>query len=393
MPIVKLTQDFIANQLACPPGKQHIEYCDQDHPGLYIEVRATRPGQGTYYFRYRNKENKTAHQKIGRTTELDLAEARKKAKTLKAEISLGADPRGEEKARLAVLTFDAFFYDHYLPYVTPRKRSWKRDEELYRLRVADVFGTKRLNQVTRQQIQSFHTNLKTEGLAAATANHHIKLLRHALNLAVEWEMLDKNPAMRIPLFTEDNKVEHYLEQDELERLLTVLRTDENKAVCSIAMFLLSTGARLNEALQARWDQVDRQTRVWRIPASNSKSKRVRSVPLNDSAIDVLNQLTTEGKFDHLFVNLETEKPYTTIAKVWTRLRKKARLPHLRCHDLRHQFASFLVNGGRTLYEVQQILGHSDPSVTQRYSHLSSKSLQEAANSASVMIKGATQASA
>ncbi|HSV71292.1 MAG TPA: tyrosine-type recombinase/integrase, partial [Methylibium sp.] len=72
-----------------------------------------------------------------------------------------------------------------------------------------------------------------------------------------------------------------------------------------------------------------------------------------------------------------------------RLRAKAGLPHLRIHDLRHQYASFLVNSGRSLYEVQQILGHSDPSVTQRYAHLSSRSLQEAANSASVVIKGAT----
>jgi hypothetical protein len=87
-------------------------------------------------------------------------------------------------------------------------------------------------------------------------------------------------------------------------------------------------------------------------------------------------------------NRRTGTPYGTIMKVWSRLRDRAGLPHLRIHDLRHQFASFLVNSGRSLYEVQQILGHSDPSVTQRYAHLSSRSLQEAANSASVAIRGA-----
>jgi len=56
-------------------------------------------------------------------------------------------------------------------------------------------------------------------------------------------------------------------------------------------------------------------------------------------------------------------------KVWSRLRKAAGVPFLRIHDLRHQYASFLVNSGRTLYEVQQILGHADSSVTQRYAHL------------------------
>lgn len=120
---------------------------------------------------------------------------------------------------------------------------------------------------------------------------------------------------------------------------------------------------------------------------------MRSVPLNDSALEVLDAVDTEGTFDHVFINHRWKnedgsmgRPYTTIHKVWEKLRKQAGLPHLRAHDLRHQYASLLVNAGRSLYEVQQVLGHSDPSVTTRYAHLSSKSLQDAANSASVIIK-------
>lgn len=75
-------------------------------------------------------------------------------------------------------------------------------------------------------------------------------------------------------------------------------------------------------------------------------------------------------------------------KVWGRLRVKAGLPHLRLHDLRHQFASFLVNAGHTIYEVQKILGHSDTKVTERYAHLSLGTLQAASNSASIAMKGA-----
>ena len=391
MPVLTLTQSFIDNELCCPEGKTRIEYCDDAVPGLYI--LASNTGKTTtYYLRYKDRNAKTCHQKIARTTDMTLVDARKQAKTLKAEISLGADPRGQEKARQAVVTYSEFFEKHYLPYVKPRKRSWKRDDELYTLRIKEVFGNKRLNQISRQQIQLFHTGLLEKGLAPATADHHVKLLKHSLNLAIDWGMLtEKNPAARIPLFNRDNKVEHYLDDEQLETLVSVLRTDENRPICLIAMFLLSTGARLNEVLQAKWSQIDKVTRVWRIPASNSKSKHIRSVPLNDSALDVLDQLDTGGKFEHLFVNLQTGESYTTIHKVWGRLRRKAGLPHLRIHDLRHQYASFLVNSGRTLYEVQQILGHSDPKVTQRYSHLSSKALQDAANSASVIIRGASKA--
>ncbi len=389
MPVVKLTQNFINAGLICPDGKTRIELVDQDMPGLYIEVRTASSGRGTFWYRHK-VQGKLEYANLGSTSVVTLAEARKKAMAIKVDLAAGGSPFTADKARKAVLTFAEFFEGHYLPYVKPRKRSWKRDDELYRLRIKQIFGNTKLNLIARQQIQQFHTDLAAEGLAPATADHHIKLIKHALNLAIDWNLLhDKNPAVRVPLFNADNKVEHYLDEDQLGRLLKVLRTDENRPVCLIALLLISTGCRLNEILSAKWSQIDRMNRVFRVDAINSKSKRVRSVPLNDSALDVLAQLDTEGTFEHLFINKQTGLPYTTIMKVWTRLRAKAELPHLRIHDLRHMFASFLVNSGRSLYEVQQLLGHSDAKVTARYAHLSSKTLQEAANSASVAIRGAT----
>ena len=392
MPIVNLTQNFISNELTCPLDKTRIEYCDggssSSVPGLYVLVSAA--GKiASFFLRYKDASGKTCHQKIGRTTDITLVEARIKAKALKAEITLGADPRGAEKAKKEVLTLDDFVTQKLFPHTKVHKRSWKRDDVIYRLRVKKEFGHLRLNQITRQHMQKFHVGLVAEGLAEASADHHVKFCRRALNVAVEWGLLEVNPLSRIALFNPDNRVEHYLDDAQLEKLLTVLRTDKNRTVCLIAMFLLSTGARMGEAMQATWEQIDRQNRVWRIPASNSKSKRIRSVPLNDSAIDVLNQLETEGTNESLFISPRTGKRFTNIHKMWERIREAAGLPHLRLHDLRHQYASFLVNSGRTLYEVQQILGHSDPKVTMRYTHLSSKSLQDAANSASVLIKAAS----
>ena len=391
MPVIKLTPEFLENSLNCPTGQRRIEYCDGHSrdavPGLYIEVRNTSPGHGTYYLRYKDQAGKTCHSKIGRTTDIDLDTAREKAKTQRAQIALGANPSAEKKAANAVLTFADFFTEHYVPFAKQRKRTWKRDQELFNLRLKKIFGHRKLNQITRAQIQAFHTGMKAEGLAGATCDHPVKLLRRCLNLAVEWGMIEKNPAAGFKLFNEDNKVENYLDAEQLQRMLKVLRTDSNRSVCNVALWLLSTGARLNEALQARWDHIDKANRVWRIPAATSKSKKLRSVPLNDAAIEVLGALDTEDDFDHLFVNPKTKKPYTTIHKVWERIRIQAGLPQLRVHDLRHSYASFLINSGRTLYEVQQILGHSQPQVTQRYSHLSTKTLQEAANAASAVITG------
>jgi hypothetical protein len=110
--------------LAESPERSRIELCDKDLPGLYVEVRVSNQGQGTYYLRYKDSTGKTSHQKIGRTTDMDLADARKKARHLKAEIALGANPSAEAKAQKEVPTLDAFFQQSYLPFITPRKRSW-----------------------------------------------------------------------------------------------------------------------------------------------------------------------------------------------------------------------------------------------------------------------------
>lgn len=343
----------------------------------------------TYYLRFKDDTGKTCHQRIGRTAEVTLAEARRQAKTLKAEIALGRNPKEEGKPKQSELTYERFFEDYYVPHKSPHKRSISGDIRIFRLKIHPTLGHKLLHQVTRFEVQALLTSFR-EKLAPATCNHILKVIRHSLNLAVEWEFLESNPAVRIPLFHEDNKVEHYLSDDELERLLTVLRTDENRTASRVFILLLSTGCRLNEMLSAKWADVDLEKKILKIRAINSKSKRLRSVPLNESAIEVLNELDTRGKFEYLFINRKTQKPYTTITKVWQRLRSKAGLNCLTIHMLRHQYASFLVNSGRTLYEVQQILGHSDPKVTMRYAHLSTKTLQEASNCASAKIKKAMQ---
>jgi len=388
MATLLITEAFIRTGLRCPPGKSKIEFCDVEIPGFRVEVSAHGPGKGTYFFAHKS-EGRRKHCKLGTTSDMVLKDARSTALTLRAQTQSGQLPSAVETKAISAITFDDYFYKHYLPHVKPRKRSWSRDEELYRLRISPALGRKRLGDITRQEIQALQAAVLAEGLAPATADHHVKLIRQALNLAVDWDMLGKNPATGVKLFRVDNRLENYLDEAQLGQLLHVLRTDENRAVCNIALFLLSTGCRLNEALQATWSQIDRGTRVWRIPAKNSKSRRIRSVPLNDSALEVIAGLGTEGLFEHLFVNRRTGQPYANIAKAWYRLRTAAGLPKLRLHDLRHQFASMLVNAGRSLYEVQAVLGHADSATTQRYAHLSSKSLQDAANSASIAIRGAS----
>jgi integrase len=391
MATVKLTPSFVKNRLQCPVDKKRVEFCDTELSGFYIEVRATSQGEGTYYLRYKNDRGKTSHLKIAKSTELTLSQARKKAKAQKAGILLeGSDPRAEVKRKKQIPTFETFIQDRYIPYVKVRKRSWETDVSLLKNRILPAFGKYSLDQITREQITVFHSLLvEKEELAYGTADRHLTLIKYIFNLSVEWEVIARSPAARVKLFKIDNKKERYLTEHELKKLVAVLQSDSNRTVCLVALFLLSTGARRNEALKAKWSEIDIEHRVWRIPSENSKSKRTRSVPLNSTALSVLAELKKPEVQERLFISPHTGEPLGHITNVWFRLRKKANLPDLRLHDLRHQYASMLVNSGRSLYEVQQVLGHQDPNVTMRYAHLSTKSLQNAANTASDYIGNLT----
>ena len=120
---------------------------------------------------------------------------------------------------------------------------------------------------------------------------------------------------------------------------------------------------------------------------------MRSIPLNTGAVDILRkQALITQDLGYCFINFQTGKKYSTVSKVFERLKKISGV-NLRLHDMRHNFASMLINDGRTLYEVQQILGHSNPKVTQRYAHLTAKTLEAAANCASDRIDDVMKGSA
>ena len=381
MPAKILGDNFIKSGLICPPGKNQIEYTDADRTGLYLEVRATSPGQGTYWWRFKDASGKTARVKIGRTTDISIKDAKANVRTLRAQLQLGSDPAAERREMKQVITWNTFFEQHYLRHVKQHKRSWRNDEEMHRLRITKRFGDLQLDQIRKKEVQQFHAELKEEGLAPATCDHYLKLIRQALNLAVEWELIKVNPVAKVRLFHAENREERLMSEEEVQRLLDALDRHTGTAP-NVIKFLLFTGARVNEALHARWADIDRTQRNWVIQATNSKSKRRRAIPLNDAALEVLDSLWTKGRSEWLFTSSRGGGRMTTINKVWQRIRVQAGIPHVRLHDLRHQFASFLVNSGRTLYEVQAILGHSDATVTQRYAHLSTKTLQEAAETAS-----------
>jgi len=382
--IVELTKSFIDTQLVVPAGEKKIEFCDTNVRGLLIQANASGKMLPTYFLRFK-RDGTTAYERLGTVKELSLSQARKLANERKVEHAKVARLPPPEKPVLCEMIMDTFMADHYFPHAKLHKRSWVRDDQLFRIRIKPKFGDSRLCDITRYQVQQFQNELSKSGLSPASQDHHIKLIRHALNLAVEWEFIERNVLKGVKLLNVENQLHDVATDEQLQRLVEILRTDHNRPVCHILMFLLSTGARLSEALTATWNQVDLEKGLWTIPASTAKSKKSRTVPLNDSALWVLAEAEKMEKFDAIFANPATGKPFTTITRVWYRLRKAAGIGQMRIHSYRHQFADLVISSGRSLYDVQVLLGHSDPRVSQRYARLSMHTLKEAANTASLIV--------
>ena len=109
--------------------------------------------------------------------------------------------------------------------------------------------------------------------------------------------------------------------------------------------------------------------------------------MSDGVVKILGTIPRQLDCEWVFPNPDTGKPFASIFYAWDRARRLAGLADVRLHDLRHSHASFLVNSGRTLYEVQHILGHTQVKTTQRYAHLSHETLLAATNSVNTALGG------
>jgi integrase len=379
--------------LVCPPGKAKENIWDALCKGLMLEVRQS--GGRTWYVRYVDGRGKPRQLRIGGADVISLEKARKRTDELRSQVALGRDPAQEKAALRQVSTLAEFVHERYLPYVKGYKRSWHIDESLLRNHVLPKLGHRYLDQIHKDDIIALHHGHRAKGRAPASANRLLILLRYIYNLALRWETpgVLKNPTQNVPLLEENNKRERYLTQDEAQRLYRAVQRSESRMLRFIVPMLILTGARKREVLDARWSEFDRAQRVWRITLS--KSGKARFVPLSDAVLTLLVQLQAEHDSwpdaergsEWAFVNPVTSKPYSSIYYTWDHARKLAGLPEVRVHDLRHSFASFLINAGRSIYEVQKILGHTQLKTTQRYSHLSQDTLLAAMNTAVVSLPG------
>jgi integrase len=217
----------------------------------------------------------------------------------------------------------------------------------------------RAKDISRKDVAEY-ISTRAESVAPGTVQKEATVLKHALKLAVEWELLNTNVAQGAKLPKTPQGRTSYLSPIELKAALQAA-SDWMRAPLALAAF---TGMRRGELLGLRWTDVDLPNR--RVYLRETKNGSLRILALNDLAVRVLDSLPQDGPGDAVFAGVDAAK-----LSVYTRrLFQSLKIEDASFHSLRHTAASWLVMEGCDLYAVGQLLGHRTPRMTQRYAHLS-----------------------
>lgn len=241
------------------------------------------------------------------------------------------------------------------------------------------WGEVPLIDITRHDVKAWAADLQASGLAPATAKKHCALLSVSLNAAIDAGILTVNPAARLKLGAADNLVERHLTKKEQRKFLAAL--PKGSADRALASILLGCGLRWGEAVALRPQHLDyrgKKLRVhdsWdtrnRVMKPYPKGKKRRTVPLPEWVADAVkaaapkrrNALIFSGDGEHP-LDISNWRTY-----VFTPALDAAKLNAFRIHDLRHTYASNLIQAGVPIERVRLLLGHVSVITTQRYAHL------------------------
>lgn len=357
----RITLSLVAN---LPDGEEVFD-------GTLKGFGVRRRGTSVAYFVLRRVRGRLRRITIGRHGSPWTPEtARKRASDLLLEIGTGGDPiaREESEARSTVTVnqvLDEFEAEHFVRVKPNTRRAYLSVINVY---LRPDLGRKLIAEVTRGEVSTLHA--KWGKRQPTNANNVLQVLSKVMTFAEDkgYREEGKNPCRRVKRFRAVKR-ERYLDDAELKRLGDALREamaeGENPYMIAAILFLLITGARKGEALNLRWNEVDMNRAMARLPDSKTGPK---VLPLSPSAVALLQGLPRVQGNPYVFVGVEDGRPLSTVQHVWETVRSKANLPDVRLHDLRHSFASFAGDAGGSLAQVGRILGHTDPRTTSRYVH-------------------------
>ena len=253
------------------------------------------------------------------------------------------------------------------------------DSDLTKL--CSYFENKDLTKLSSKQLENYITTL--EEYAPATVSRNISSIKGFYSYLLKLNIISYNPAEIIKEPKLGLHLPSYLTEDEIDSLLDINIENNfdyrNKAILEL---MYATGLRISEVVDLEFKNIDFDDCIVRVMGKGSKE---RIVPINDYALDALKDyldiarpsMLIKGENNYLFLNNHGEK--MTRQGIFKMIKKECERSgidkNISPHTLRHTFATHLLNNGADLRVIQELLGHSDISTTQIYTHVSNEKLK------------------
>lgn len=303
----------------------------------------------------------------------------------------------------AAPTLQRFVLDSYEPWMK-RERPDRWEEPARRLQALffPMFKYTPLDQLRPAAIEAWRAaRLETGTVTKRSVARELTYLLGVIAKAIEWEVLDASPLARLDIgFEPSPEIVRYLSEDEYTRLLAALEARDRAGIAARARYnahriargkpprptllhykdwltpaviiSIHTGVRRGELFKLEWSAVNWHAGVLTVTALTSKNKRyARHIDMNVTCRQALErwQEQTGRKKGLVFVSERHGQGLTEVQASWDDVLEDAGITAFRWHDLRHTFASWLVQRGEDLLVVSKLLGHRNLKTTMRYAHL------------------------
>ena len=384
---------FLASKEAQPREKP-FTVPDLRLPGFILRVQPS--GTRSYYARW----GRSGIQVIGRVGALTPDEARERCQKILGNVAHGRPPL-EGLDGTSGLTLGQFVEDSYSPWLKAHRPKGSADTLAKLKRSFGTWYNRPLTGITVEDIDRWRTKRLGDGASPATVTRNMMALSGVLARAAKLGKISDNPAHRVERTRIDRTPKvRYLNAGEERRLRAAL--DERDREMQVALeswnrsrherkqpplpplphfgdhltpavlVSINTGMRRGELLALRWSNVDLKGKQITIEGSTAKSQQTRHIPLNDEATEVLRKWKEQTSHGDRVFQIDTG-----FKTAWGALMERAKIEKFRWHDLRHHFASRLVQAGVPLNTVRELLGHSSMAMTLRYAHLAPDQKREA----------------
>jgi len=402
------TKSFLES-LPHPQRGIRLTFRDSNIKGLSLRVTSNTKS----FYVIKKVRGKAEKIFLGTFPDLTVENARKLASAKLGQIAIGINPLEEKRRIRAEITLGELYQQYMDRYSKIHKKSWRYDEREIPRFLSKWFKRK-ISDIDRTEFQRLHEAVFLQN-GRYQANRLLERTRALYNKAIEWGWNGNNPTLGIKKYKEKSR-DRFIQPDEMPFIIRAIKEEENKTVRDFFWILLMTGMRKTNTLMMRWDEINIESCVWRIPDSKNGDPII--VGLSPKVITILKERYSGSNGKWVFPQEEDlEKHIVNVKRGWQRIKEKASiyswldndmvshwlqaimrelpfyyncgtgfkeivkhavtekitlppdLMDIRLHDIRRTFGSYQAMTGASLQIIGKSLGHKSMQATQIYARL------------------------